>query len=111
MVLSLCLDLSPLSGRRVAMPRRPGETVPEPPGGRAAERLREFIAQRFPGEVPVQEGAREEAADADLDTEQGEDQNGTAQGKRGAQGTQPKAGGRKGRRARGHAPEKRPEGD
>lgn len=31
------------------MTRRPGERDPEPPGGRAAERLREFIEQRFPG--------------------------------------------------------------
>jgi hypothetical protein len=34
------------------MPRRPGDTGPEPPGGRAAERLREFTEQRFPGETP-----------------------------------------------------------
>jgi hypothetical protein len=27
--------------------RRPDETQPEPPGGRAAERLREFLAARF----------------------------------------------------------------
>jgi hypothetical protein len=35
------------------MPRRPGDTGPEPPGGRAAERLREFTEQRFPGETPA----------------------------------------------------------
>ena len=34
------------------MPRRPGDMEPEPPGGRAAERLREFTEQRFPGETP-----------------------------------------------------------
>jgi hypothetical protein len=38
------------------MPRRPGDTVPDPPGGRAAERLREFIDQRFPGGSPSREG-------------------------------------------------------
>lgn len=43
------------------MPRRPGDTEQEPPGGRAAERLREFIEQRFPGATPPREG--EEAAD------------------------------------------------
>lgn len=42
------------------MPRRPGDTEPEPPGGRAAERLHEFIDQRFPGGSPPKEG--EEAA-------------------------------------------------
>jgi hypothetical protein len=30
------------------MTRRPGDLTPEPPGGRAAERLREFLDQRFP---------------------------------------------------------------
>lgn len=45
------------------MPRRPGDTEPEPPGGRAAERLREFIDQRFPGGPPPREG--EEAAKPD----------------------------------------------
>ena len=28
------------------MTRRPGDDTPEPPGGRAAERLREFLEQR-----------------------------------------------------------------
>jgi len=30
------------------MTRRPDDKTPEPSGGRAAERLREFIAERFP---------------------------------------------------------------
>ncbi len=55
------------------MTRRPGDTEPDPPGGRAAERLREFINQRFPGGPPPREG--EEAKDADHsdepDTERG----------------------------------------
>jgi hypothetical protein len=38
------------------MPRRPGDTEPDPPGGRAAERLREFIDQRFTGRSPSREG-------------------------------------------------------
>jgi hypothetical protein len=38
------------------MPRRPGDTEPDPPGGRAAERLREFIDQRFPERSPSREG-------------------------------------------------------
>jgi hypothetical protein len=41
------------------MPRRPGDTEPDPPGGRAAERLREFIDQRFPGRSPSKEGGVE----------------------------------------------------
>jgi hypothetical protein len=36
------------------MPRRPGDERPDPPGGRAAERLRAFLKGRFPrGEVPA----------------------------------------------------------
>jgi hypothetical protein len=38
------------------MPRRPGDTEQEPPGGRAAERLREFIDQRFPDVSRLREG-------------------------------------------------------
>jgi len=38
---------------------RPGDQQPEPPGGRAAERLREFIAGRFPDGVPLPQGAEE----------------------------------------------------
>jgi hypothetical protein len=42
----------------VAVVRRPGDPDPDPPGGRAAERLREFLEGRFPaGEVPIPEGA------------------------------------------------------
>jgi hypothetical protein len=48
------------------MTGRPGDNEPEPPGGRAAERLREFIDQRFPGGIPSPESAR----DANHETEQ-----------------------------------------
>ncbi|MGD2178584.1 MAG: hypothetical protein PVG71_12265 [Anaerolineae bacterium] len=34
------------------MRRRPGDTDPEPSGGRAAERLREFINPRYPDGIP-----------------------------------------------------------
>jgi hypothetical protein len=38
--------------------RRPDDPNPDPPGGRAAERLREFLEGRFPdGEVPLPDGA------------------------------------------------------
>jgi len=47
--------------RRIGMPRRPGDTEPEPPGGRAAKRLDEFIDQRFPGGPPPREGKNAEA--------------------------------------------------
>jgi hypothetical protein len=52
------------------MIQKPGDNTPEPPGGRAAERLREFIDQRFPGGVPLPEGASERRRDANHETEQ-----------------------------------------
>jgi hypothetical protein len=42
------------------MTHKPGDSTPEPPGGRAAERLREFIDQRFPGGTPSPEAAGEQ---------------------------------------------------
>lgn len=36
--------------------RRPGDHAPEPPRGRAAERLREFVEQRYPGVAPSDPG-------------------------------------------------------
>lgn len=53
------------------MPRRPEDTTPEPRGGRAAERLREFIEQRFPGMSPEPEEHAGESTDAG-DDDQGE---------------------------------------
>ena len=44
------------------MPRRPGDTNPEPPGGRAAERLREFIEERFSGGFPFPKGVDKKPA-------------------------------------------------
>jgi hypothetical protein len=42
------------------MPRRPGDERPDPPGGRAAERLRAFLKGRFPrGEGPPTPPARD----------------------------------------------------
>lgn len=32
--------------------KRPGDTTPDPPGGRAAERLRDQMQGRFPEGVP-----------------------------------------------------------
>lgn len=55
------------------MPRRPGDTEPEPPGGRAAERLREFIEQRFPGGLPPNQGARDETSDDDNEQDEERD--------------------------------------
>jgi hypothetical protein len=62
------------------MPRRPGDTEPDPPGGRAAERLREFIDQRFPGSPPSREGdeagnRRDEEGKERDDTDRKERQN------------------------------------
>ncbi len=48
------------------MTKRPGDENPEPPGGRAAERLRDFISQRFPGEAALPD---------EIDTDQGSDDN------------------------------------
>jgi hypothetical protein len=55
------------------MTRRPDSAEPEPPGGRAAERLRQFIAQRFPGGLPPERKAREEATDANRADENSEE--------------------------------------
>ena len=35
-----------------SMTRRPGDKTPPPPGGRAAERLRQFEQARFPKQPP-----------------------------------------------------------
>ena len=56
------------------MTREPSDDKPELPGGRAAERLREFINQRFPGGVPSPEGANEPGYDAPPETEQSKGQ-------------------------------------
>jgi hypothetical protein len=39
--------------REKGMTRRPGDTTPEPPGGRAAERLRMFEEARAAKEAPA----------------------------------------------------------
>jgi len=59
-------------GRRIDMTRKPGDKTPEPLGDHAAERLREFIDQRFPGGGPSPEGAPEQAADAESDAAHGD---------------------------------------
>lgn len=46
---------------RAGMTHKPEDDEPIPQGGRAAERLREFIDQRFPDERP--EGAPKEIED------------------------------------------------
>jgi hypothetical protein len=62
------------------MPRRPGDNEKDPPGGRAAERLREFIDQRFPGGSPPREGEEtvdrrdEEDKERDADPEERQNQ-------------------------------------
>lgn len=66
------------------MTHRPKDDDPAPPGGRAAERLREFIDQRFPGKEPLPEGPLEEPdseqpADEDNPREQAENQEATEQ--------------------------------
>ncbi len=64
------------------MTRRPGDKEPEPPGGRAAERLREFVEQRYPGKEPLPQEEPEE------EDKQGEE--GTGEGEaRGGQGGTP----------------------
>jgi hypothetical protein len=54
------------------MTHRPGDDKPQPSGGRAAERLREFIDQRFPGGVPLPEETNEPRRDVNYETEQAE---------------------------------------
>ena len=67
------------------MTRHPDDTELDPPGGRAAERLREFIEQRYPDGIPfsplpedipeeeadLDAGAEQDTADAGNDAEQG----------------------------------------
>jgi hypothetical protein len=61
------------------MPRRAGDEEPEPPGGRAAERQREFIDERYPegldpsGEQPKEEPAGSGGEDAANDNQHPED--------------------------------------
>jgi hypothetical protein len=45
--------------------RKPGEQQPDPPGGRAAERLREFLGARFGQDAELPPGAEEPATDAE----------------------------------------------
>jgi len=52
------------------MTRGPGDNKPEPPGGKAAERLREFIDQRFQGGAPLPEAAGEPGRGVNPETEQ-----------------------------------------
>jgi hypothetical protein len=47
------------------MTGKPGDTTPEPPGGHAADRLHEFIDQRYPGGVPTPESAAGQAVSAE----------------------------------------------
>ena len=41
--------------------KRSGDEEPEPPGGRAAERLREFLRERLPVAAPSDESQLEDA--------------------------------------------------
>jgi hypothetical protein len=54
------------------MPRRPDDIEPDPPGGRAAERLREFIEERFPGGLPTPPGMGDTPVDTNPGTARGE---------------------------------------
>jgi len=47
--------------------RRPGENPPDPPGGRAAERLREFQRQHPQFEPPQNEQEADPAKDVPVD--------------------------------------------
>lgn len=49
------------------MTRRPGDKTPEPPGGRAAERLRMFEEARWPKDVSRGRKKRKSAKDAKKD--------------------------------------------
>jgi len=53
------------------MPDRPDDTNPEPPGGRAAERLREFMNERFPEGLPPEQSPLPDALREQAD-EQGD---------------------------------------
>jgi hypothetical protein len=49
------------------MTRRPGDKTPEPPGGRAAERLRMFEEARWPKDVSRGRKKKKSAKDAKKD--------------------------------------------
>ena len=76
------------------MTRRPGERDPDPPGGRAAQRLREFIEQRFPGrkgpsepdtETHEHRPTGEEPGESDVAPEDGEgEEHGSGPGREGS---------------------------
>lgn len=61
------------------MTKRPGDENPEPPGGRAAERLHDFISQRFPGEpalpdeTDLGEGSDDDTCDGEGQSKDQED--------------------------------------
>jgi hypothetical protein len=64
------------------MTHKSNDDDPATPGGHAAERLREFIDQRFPGGKPLPEGAQDEhdgepaePATADADDRTGQAEN------------------------------------
>ena len=54
------------------MTHTPGDDKQEPPGGRAAERLNEFINQRFPGGVSSPDVSDQPGGDAKHETEEDE---------------------------------------
>jgi hypothetical protein len=55
------------------MTRKSDDPPPQSPGGHAAERLREFLEQRFPGGTPTPESAPEQGTEAEDATKQEED--------------------------------------
>jgi hypothetical protein len=50
--------------------KRPGDDSPEPPGGRAAERLREFLRERRPAGGDLPETGLPDSAPPAADTKQ-----------------------------------------
>jgi hypothetical protein len=48
--------------------KRPGDEEPEPPGGRAAERLREFLRQRLPPDASTEEAQNETESEGKQET-------------------------------------------
>jgi hypothetical protein len=59
------------------MTRRSGEESEPAEGGRAAERLREFIRERFPEGLPPEESPLPESPDEEKESDEGQRREGS----------------------------------
>jgi hypothetical protein len=80
------------------MTRKPSDKTPTPPGGRAAERLREFLDQRYPGGLPPEESPLpEDTCEEDVEAEEDAETRAEEGSERAVEGDARRATKRKGR--------------